>query len=54
MRLCSPTMTFSSALIVPNSRMFWNVRATPWPMMRSGRIAVTSRPSKTICPDVGL
>ena len=29
MRECSPTCTFSSAVIVRNSLMFWNVRATP-------------------------
>ena len=39
MRACSPTITFSSALIVENSRMFWNVRATPSEVMMSGRHA---------------
>jgi hypothetical protein len=28
-RACWPTRTFSSAVIVPKSRMFWNVRAMP-------------------------
>ena len=31
MRVWRPIMTFSTALIAPNSRMFWNVRATPRP-----------------------
>ena len=35
MREFWPTITFSSALIVPNRRMFWKVRATPSFMMRS-------------------
>ena len=28
-RWCRPTSTFSSAVMLPNSRMFWNVRAMP-------------------------
>ncbi|MCY1251761.1 hypothetical protein D9M72_655790 [compost metagenome] len=28
-RAWRPTMTFSSAVISPNRRMFWNVRAIP-------------------------
>ena len=54
MRACSPTITFSTALIVPNRRMFWNVRAIPSFMMMSGRAPVTSLPSNAIRPDVGL
>ena len=34
--------------------MFWNVRATPRPMILSGRPPVMSRPSKEIRPVVGL
>ena len=46
-------MTFSAAVIVENSRMFWNVRAMPSFMIVSGRPPVTLRPSKTIWPSVG-
>jgi hypothetical protein len=28
-RMCRPTMTFSSAVISAKRRMFWNVRAMP-------------------------
>ncbi len=38
MRACWPTMTFSTGVIVANSRMFWNVRATPALVIRSGRV----------------
>ena len=54
MRACWPTITFSTALIVANRRMFWNVLATPRAMMRSGRRAVISRPSNSTRPKVGL
>ncbi len=54
MRECSPTITFSSALMVEKSRMFWKVRATPSEVMMSGRRPVTSLPSKLIRPAVGL
>ena len=54
MRACCPTITFSSALIVAKSRMFWNVLATPRAMMRSGRRPVMSRPSNSTRPKVGL
>ena len=53
MRECSPTITFSSAVMVPNRRMFWNVRATPALVMRSGRVRVTSRPSNAMRPADG-
>ena len=53
-RECSPTITFSSAVIVANRRMFWNVRAMPDLRMRSGRAFVISRPSKAIQPVDGL
>ena len=54
MRACWPTITFSSALIVANRRMFWNVLATPMAMMRSGRPPVMLRPSNSTRPKVGL
>ena len=54
MRECSPTITFSSALMVENNRMFWKVRAIPSEVMMSGRLPVTSPPSKVIRPAVGL
>ena len=50
MREFWPTMTFSTALMVPNRRMFWKVRATPSFMMRSGRRPVTFLPAKVTCP----
>ena len=46
-RACMPTWTFSSAVIVRNSLMFWNVRAMPAFVTRSGRLAVMSLPSKS-------
>ena len=54
MRECWPTITFSTADIVANSRMFWNVLAMPIDVITSGRRAVISRPSKAIWPAVGL
>ncbi len=54
MRACWPTITFSSALIVANMRMFWNVRDIPIARILSGRPRVTSLPSNTILPVVGL
>ena len=50
MREFWPTITFSSAVIVPNRRMFWNVRAIPSFMIRSGRRPVTFLPSKLTRP----
>jgi hypothetical protein len=49
-----PTIVFSSALIVENRRMFWNVRAMPSFMITSGRPPVTFCPWKVILPSVGL
>ena len=37
-RTCRPTSTFSSTVMLGNSRMFWNVRATP-AMVTSRRVA---------------
>ena len=53
-RACWPTITFSTAVIVANSRMFWKVRAIPAARMRSGRSAVMSRPLKVTQPPLGL
>ena len=50
MRACWPIITFSSADIVGNRRMFWNVRAMPIAVIRSGRAREISRPSKLIDP----
>ena len=54
MRACWPTSTFSTADIVPNSLMFWNVRATPSAVIWSGRLVVTFLPSKMTLPSDGL
>ena len=53
-RPCIPTCTFSIDVIVRNSLMFWNVRATPAWVTRSGRLAVMSLPLKCTRPVVGL
>ena len=47
MRAWRPTWTFSSAVIVRNSLMFWNVRAMPAWVTRSGALAVMSLPSNS-------
>ncbi len=54
MREFWPTITFSSALMVPNRRMFWNVRAIPSFMITSGRLPVMLRSCIEIMPSVGL
>jgi hypothetical protein len=36
--------------MVPNRRMFWNVRATPRLTIWSGRLSVMSLPAKVIAP----
>ena len=53
MRECSPIITFSVAVIVENSRMFWNVRAIPAFITLSGRAPVMFFPSNSILPSVG-
>ena len=50
----SPTMTFSSTLMVPNSSMFWNVRTMPRRARRSGGSPEMSLPSSVTLPDVRL
>ena len=52
-RASVPTMTFSSAVISPHSRMFWKVRAMPsrviwWRLRRP-----IGSPSNTTVPEVG-
>ena len=49
-----PTSVFSSAVMFWKSRMFWNVRPMPRSVITCGGLAVTSWPSKTIRPAVGL
>jgi hypothetical protein len=41
---CIATMTFSSAVMRLNRRMFWNVRAMPAEARRCGFIGVMSAP----------
>ena len=53
MRACWPIITFSSAVIVGNRRMFWNVRAIPSAMILSGRAREISSPPKLISPASG-
>ena len=53
-RQCIPTRTFSSAVMSWNSRMFWNVRPIPSSVTACGGFPVTSVPSKTTEPMVGL
>ena len=53
-RACMPTRTFSSDDICWKSRMFWNVRPIPRSVIACGGFPVTSAPSKTIVPAVGL
>ena len=54
MRVCLPTRTFSSAVMFWNRRMFWKVRPTPRWVIACGGFPVTSSPSKTMRPAVGL
>ena len=48
------TITFSSAVIRLNSRMFWNVRARPMAARACGLTPVMSLPSRNTVPDVTL
>ncbi len=49
-----PTSTFSTEVMVWNSRMFWNVRPTPSLVILCGGRPPTSRPANRISPAVGL
>src|SRR5215468_1702608 len=49
----APTMTFSSAVISGNSRMFWKVRAMPMRVISCFLRPVTTCPRKRIWPAVG-
>ena len=53
-RQCIPTRTFSSAVMSWNSLMFWKVRPMPRSVTACGGLPVTSVPSKTTTPCVGL
>ena len=50
----APTSTFSSAVIVGKSRMFWNVRAMPAWVIWKRFLPASGSPWKRIVPDVGL
>ena len=49
-RQCMPTITFSSELIVWNSRMFWNVRPIPSSVTLCGGSPAISVPSNVDLP----
>src|SRR5829696_3530055 len=53
-RVCMPVSTLSRALIVPKSRMFWNVRPIPIRARLCAPSRVMSCPKKTKLPAVGL
>ena len=46
-------MTFSSAVISPNSRMFWKVRAMPRRVIWWRLILPSGAPSKVTDPELG-
>ena len=52
MRQWRPTMTFSSAVMFGNSRMFWKVRAMPALATRCG-FGGSCAPSYMTAPTVG-
>ena len=52
-RASVPTTTFSSAVISPQSRMFWNVLAMPRRVIWCRLILPSGAPSKITVPDVG-
>ena len=52
-RASVPTMTFSSAVISPNSRMFWKVRAMPLRVIWWRLILPSGAPSKVTDPELG-
>ena len=53
MREFDPIITFSVADMVEKRRMFWNVRAIPAFITRSGRAPVMLRSPREIVPNVG-
>src|SRR5438105_13009014 len=53
MRECIPTRMFSAAVMLANSRMFWNVRHTPSAVISSGRSPTSGRPRKVTAPVSG-
>ena len=53
MREFAPIITFSVADMVEKRRMFWNVRAIPAFITRSGRAPVMLRSPRAIVPNVG-
>ena len=53
-RASSPTTTFSSAVISPKRRMFWNVRARPSRVIRCCFSPLIDWPSSSTSPLVGL
>ena len=53
-RLCVPTRTFSSTVIVEKSSTFWNVRAMPRCTTRYVGVRSSDFPSNTSSPDCGL
>ena len=50
---CIATMTFSAAVMVPNSRMFWKVRPRPSEAIVWGGSAVMSRSPSSTEPRAG-
>jgi len=53
-RVWRPTMTFSSAVMFWNSRMFWKVRVIPILAIRCGFFPPTGAPWKVRVPWVGV
>ena len=52
-RECIPIRTFSSAVMLANSRMFWNVRQMPNAVIWSGRRPSSGSPLNRTSPDSG-
>ena len=53
-RVCRPTMTFSSAVMFWNRRMFWNVREMPMRAIMCVFMPPTALPSNVSVPSVGV
>ena len=51
-RQCIPVNTVSKAVILPKSRIFWNVRAMPISTVLCGLMPTTDIPSNTISPEL--